>query len=107
MLDQQLNHQPCEKPAVIVDRLKLRKVTAPIPPTNSGIESAQSEAVNPVVTAITEVLCEQPGAVDDFRKGKKGAFNFLVGQVMKKTRGCADPGEVNRLLAEELKKKET
>jgi len=50
------------------------------------------------------VLASQPGAVEDFRKGKKGAFNFLVGQVMKKTRGCADPAEVNRMLADELKK---
>jgi aspartyl-tRNA(Asn)/glutamyl-tRNA(Gln) amidotransferase subunit B len=48
----------------------------------------------------------EPDAVEDFRNGKKGAFNFLIGQVMKKTRGCADPAEVNRLLAEELKKRE-
>ena len=107
MLDQHRDNQPCEKPAVIVDRLRLRKVTVPVTRTISGVESAHREGQNPIVTAITEVLCEQPGAVDDFRKGKKGAFNFLVGQVMKKTRGCADPGEVNRLLAEELKKKET
>src|SRR5512136_1371018 len=102
MLDQQLNHQPCERPAVIVDRLMLRKV--PVIRTTSGAGAAHSQ--NPVVAAITEVLTGQPGAVEDFRKGKKGAFNFLVGQVMKKTRGCADPGEVNRLLAEELNKRE-
>jgi aspartyl-tRNA(Asn)/glutamyl-tRNA(Gln) amidotransferase subunit B len=113
MLDQHLNHQPCEKPAIIVDRLNLRKVSVTIPlemayevRAKSGVEPALTTQSNPIVTAITEVLCEQPGAVDDFRKGKKGAFNFLVGQVMKKTRGCADPGEVNRLLAEELKKRE-
>jgi aspartyl-tRNA(Asn)/glutamyl-tRNA(Gln) amidotransferase subunit B len=44
--------------------------------------------------------------VEDFRNGKKGAFNFLIGQLMKKTRGCADPAELNRLLTEELTKKE-
>ena len=102
MLDQHLNHQPCEKPAVIVDRLNLRKVSVDINGKHSIIQS-----VNPILTALTEVLSEQGGAVEDFRKGKKGAFNFLVGQVMKKTRGCADPAEVNRLLAEELTKKET
>jgi len=111
ILDQHKNHQPCEKPATIVDRLNLRKVsatnmgdTAAELSAKSGVEPDLSIQSNPIVTAITEVLTEQPGAVNDFMKGKKGAFNFLVGQVMKKTRGCADPGEVNRLLAEELKK---
>jgi aspartyl-tRNA(Asn)/glutamyl-tRNA(Gln) amidotransferase subunit B len=102
MLDQRRNHQPCEKPAVIIDRLMLRKVTS-VP----GEKPLTCDIVpNPIQTAITEVLTEQPGAVDDFMKGKKGAFNFLIGQIMKKTRGCADPGELNRLLKEELKKKE-
>ncbi len=61
---------------------------------------------DPIRTSIAEVLTEHPAAVEDFRKGKKGAFNFLIGQLMKKTRGCADPGELNRLLTEELNKKE-
>ncbi|MDO8874405.1 MAG: Asp-tRNA(Asn)/Glu-tRNA(Gln) amidotransferase subunit GatB [Methanoregula sp.] len=102
MLDQRMNHQSCETSAAIVDRLKLRKVTS------VTLEKSLTYEIvpNPILTAITEVLTEQPGAVDDFMKGKKGAFNFLVGQVMKKTRGCADPGELNRMLVEALKKKE-
>jgi aspartyl-tRNA(Asn)/glutamyl-tRNA(Gln) amidotransferase subunit B len=72
----------------------------------SGVEAPLTTQSNPILTAINEVLTEQPGAVDDFRKGKKGAFNFLIGQIMKKTRGCADPAELNRLLLEELKKPE-
>jgi aspartyl-tRNA(Asn)/glutamyl-tRNA(Gln) amidotransferase subunit B len=102
MLDQHLNHQPCEKPLAVVDRLNLRKVPAVIDTQSGG-----GSEVSPVIQSIREVLTLQPGAVEDFRNGKKGAFNFLVGQVMKKTRGCADPAEVNRLLAEELHKKET
>jgi len=111
MLDQHLNNQPCEKPLAIVDRLNLRKVSVTIPlglgyeiDAKSGVEPSLTSQSNPILTAITEALTANPGAVEDFRKGKKGAFNFLVGQVMKKTRGCADPAEVNRLLAEELKK---
>jgi aspartyl-tRNA(Asn)/glutamyl-tRNA(Gln) amidotransferase subunit B len=59
-----------------------------------------------LVTAIREAIVENPKAVEDYRNGKAGASNFIVGQVMKKTRGRADPGELNRLLAEELKKGE-
>jgi len=104
MLDQHRNGQPCEKPLAIVDRLALRKVTVA---DTSGIPSEGPGAgLNPVLQSIHEVLAMQPGAVEDFRNGKKGAFNFLVGQVMKKTRGCADPAEINRLLAEELTRKE-
>jgi Asp-tRNA(Asn)/Glu-tRNA(Gln) amidotransferase B subunit len=98
-----------------MDRLNLRKVSVDITGklsigllTNVNVKSGgESDLdVNPILTAITETLNEQPKAVDDYRKGKKGAFNFLIGQLMKKTRGCADPGELNRLLTEELKKKE-
>ena len=39
MLDQRLNQQPCERPAVIVDRLMLRKVTVPESRTISGVDS--------------------------------------------------------------------
>jgi aspartyl-tRNA(Asn)/glutamyl-tRNA(Gln) amidotransferase subunit B len=104
ILDQYMKGKPCEKPLAIVDRLDLRKVTVA---DTTGIQSEGSESgPNPVIQSIREVLAMQPGAVEDFRNGKKGAFNFLVGQVMKKTRGCADPAEVNRLLAEELTRKE-
>jgi len=113
MLDQRLNKQPCETPSAIVDRLNLRKVSILIPremsyevSAKSGIEASLTTQSNPIQTAIGEVLTDHPAAVEDFRKGKKGAFNFLIGQLMKKTRGCADPAELNRLLTEELKKKE-
>jgi aspartyl-tRNA(Asn)/glutamyl-tRNA(Gln) amidotransferase subunit B len=40
--------------------------------------------------------------VDDYHAGEGGALNFLVGQVMSKTGGSADPGTVNGLLRERL-----
>lgn len=43
-----------------------------------------------------------PAAVEDFRAGKDRAITFLVGQVMKASRGRANPGATNRLLREEL-----
>lgn len=50
-----------------------------------------------------EVIEENPKAVQDYYGGKKQAMNFLVGQVMKKTRGRADPEETAKILSELLK----
>ena len=42
------------------------------------------------------------GAVAEYRGGKEGAFNFLIGQVMKATRGKANPQLVHNLLKKAL-----
>ncbi|MFT4884598.1 MAG: aspartyl-tRNA(Asn)/glutamyl-tRNA(Gln) amidotransferase subunit B, partial [Natronomonas sp.] len=55
-----------------------------------------------VAQAVTEAIEENPDAVKDYHAGEDGALNFLVGQVMGKTGGSADPGTVNELLREEL-----
>jgi len=55
-----------------------------------------------VQTAVETAIDENPDAVADYHAGDDGAINFLVGQVMSATGGSADPGEVNRLLREEL-----
>ena len=51
---------------------------------------------------IDEVIAENPGPVEQFRGGKEGVLGFLVGQVMKKTGGAANPQEAQRLLRERL-----
>lgn len=51
---------------------------------------------------IDEVVRENPGEVQSFREGKDRVFGFLVGQVMKKSAGKANPQKVNRLLKEAL-----
>ncbi len=48
--------------------------------------------------AVSEAIEENPDAVADYESGDDGAINFLVGQVMQKTGGSADPGDVNQLL---------
>lgn len=53
-------------------------------------------------TAIDEVVAENAGIVEEYRSGKDKVFGFLVGQVMKKTKGKADPGKVNELLKKSL-----
>lgn len=104
MLDTVKQGRPYETPLEIMKRLGLVPLDVASGGTSSG--GASLSETNPVTRAIAEVITEQPAAVEDFRKGKKGAFNFLIGQLMKKTRGCADPGELNRLLTEELQTKE-
>jgi aspartyl-tRNA(Asn)/glutamyl-tRNA(Gln) amidotransferase subunit B len=51
---------------------------------------------------IAEVLAANPKSVEEFRAGKDKAFNALVGQVMKATRGKANPQQVNDLLRAKL-----
>ncbi len=51
---------------------------------------------------IADVLAKNPNAVAEYRGGKEGAFNFLIGQVMKATRGKANPQLVNGLLRQLL-----
>ncbi|MBF7081910.1 Asp-tRNA(Asn)/Glu-tRNA(Gln) amidotransferase subunit GatB [Desulfallas sp. Bu1-1] len=53
---------------------------------------------------VEEVIAANPKSVDDYRGGKKQALGFLVGQVMKATKGKANPGLVNKLLQEKLDK---
>jgi len=50
------------------------------------------------------VLEENPSAVDDYKAGKDKAMGFMVGQVMRLTKGRANPGLVNKLLRERLSK---
>jgi aspartyl-tRNA(Asn)/glutamyl-tRNA(Gln) amidotransferase subunit B len=54
------------------------------------------------VEATREAIEENPDAVKDYLGGDGEAINFLVGQVMQRTGGSADPGTVNQVLREEL-----
>ena len=51
---------------------------------------------------IDEVLDNNEQSIEDFKNGKDRAIGFLVGQIMKKTRGMANPKMVNKLLNQEL-----
>jgi aspartyl-tRNA(Asn)/glutamyl-tRNA(Gln) amidotransferase subunit B len=57
-------------------------------------------------TAIETVLAANPAAVADYRAGKSEVVGFLVGQVMKATRGQANAGMVQKALRERLDKAE-
>ena len=51
---------------------------------------------------IDDVLAANPKSVEEFRAGKEKAFNALVGQAMKATRGKANPQQVNEMLRARL-----
>jgi len=57
-----------------------------------------------IVQIVREILGKNPSVVQDYRGGKAQALGFLVGQVMKATKGKANPQLVNKLLSEELRK---
>ena len=81
LLDQVVDHQPVESPSLVMKRLDLGKT-----------------AGDEFIPLAKEVIAANEAAVDDYRKGKKGALHFLVGQLMKKTKGRADPRELGEIL---------
>jgi aspartyl-tRNA(Asn)/glutamyl-tRNA(Gln) amidotransferase subunit B len=51
---------------------------------------------------VDEAIAENPGPVEQFRGGKEGALNAVLGQVMKKSGGSANPKAVRELLLQRL-----
>jgi aspartyl-tRNA(Asn)/glutamyl-tRNA(Gln) amidotransferase subunit B len=70
----------------IIDQRGLKQVT----------DSGAIEAI------IDEVLAANAAMVEEFRTGKEKAFNALVGQAMKASRGKANPSQVNEMLRKKL-----
>ena len=75
-------------PNIIVDEKGLKQIT-----DTSAIESA-----------IDKVINNNPSQVEEFNSGKDKVIGFLVGQVMKETKGKANPQMVNEILRNMLKK---
>ena len=62
----------------------------------------QSNDTGALEAIIDEVIAANPGNVEQYKAGKDKAFNALVGQVMKASKGKANPGQVNELLKAKL-----
>ena len=60
---------------------------------------SDTSALEPIVDA---VLAANPAQVEQYRGGKDGLLGFFVGQVMKETKGQADPRSVNELVRAKL-----
>jgi aspartyl-tRNA(Asn)/glutamyl-tRNA(Gln) amidotransferase subunit B len=63
---------------------------------------AQISDEGELVAAVEAAIAENPKAVEDYKSGKTSAVQFLVGQVMKRTKGRAKPDAVSPLLVEKL-----
>ncbi len=55
-----------------------------------------------IAKIVNEIIAANPAQLADYRAGKDKLFGYFVGQVMKATKGKANPAEVNRLLKEKL-----
>lgn len=55
-----------------------------------------------IEAVIDKVITGNPNVIEDYKKGKKNALTFLVGQVMKETKGKANPKIVNELLKKKV-----
>lgn len=89
MLDQIKAGEECEMPSDIVARLGLSK----------GSDDEFTDILKKIIQA-------NPQAVSDYHSGKGNALNFLVGQVMKETKGRADPKSLNKLITDFIAKLE-
>ena len=58
-----------------------------------------------IQNVVSEILLENPSAVEDYLDGKDSAVRFLVGQVMKKTKGQANPQVASEMVTAELGRK--
>ena len=66
-----------------------------------GVEQVSDE--NQIQELINTVLQKNPKMVDDYKNGKEKLFGFFVGQIMKESKGKANPQIVNKILKDKLK----
>ncbi len=74
-------------------------------PPSQIVEEAgltQISASDQLATVVEKVLAANAKAVTDYQSGKQEALRFLVGQVMRETRGRANPDLANQILREKL-----
>jgi aspartyl-tRNA(Asn)/glutamyl-tRNA(Gln) amidotransferase subunit B len=77
-------------------------------PSKSALEVAQQLNViqdtnqDAIIPIIDEVLREFPSKVDEYKKGKKGIVGMFMGEVMKRSKGKADPKIANALITKKL-----
>ena len=79
-------YQTGKEPIAIIEEKGLKQIT-------------DDKAIDKMVE---EVLQANLSQVDEYKKGKEKVLGFLVGQVMKKSKGKANPGTVNKLLKEKI-----
>ena len=67
---------------------------------SSGIENITDD--NAIREIIKKIIKQNPESVADYKAGKDRAIKFLMGQIMKETKGSANPKMATEILIEEL-----
>ena len=70
---------------------------------SEGMEQISDDGA--LTSVVTEVLDENSSQIEEYKNGKTNMFDYFVGQVMKKTRGQANPVKVKEILTDELSKR--
>lgn len=70
---------------------------------SEGMKQMSDDSV--LLDIITKILDNSPSQIEAYKNGKTNLIGFFVGQVMKETKGTANPGLVNKLLMEEINKR--
>ena len=65
---------------------------------------AQISDTGAITELVQSVIDQNPQAIEDFKAGKKKAMGFLTGQVMRASRGKANPAMINQILTDLLSK---
>ena len=86
-LFQHLLKEPLADPAQLASQLNL-------------LQESDASAIGPIIDTVLEKLADK---VAEYKKGKKGLLALFVGEVMKQSKGKADPKLTNQLLLEKLK----
>ncbi len=89
--------------SVIDDMIKSPK-TSPIEIVKNNPDYQPLTDEKEIEKIVDEVLKQYPQSIEDFLNGKDKALAFLVGQVMKATKGKASPAIVNKLILIKIKK---
>ena len=79
-------YQTGKEPITIVDEKNIKQIT-------------DDKAIDKMVEGVLQANLNQ---VDEYKGGKEKVLGFLVGQVMKASKGKANPGTVNKLLKEKI-----
>lgn len=84
---------------VIVKMFESGKDPSAIVEEEGLVQISDTGAIEEIVK---QVIADNPKSVEDFKSGKGKAIGFLVGQVMRASKGKANPGVVNELLTKHL-----
>ena len=84
-----------------------KALTEEIEPTKIVEQEGMKQigSADEILKIVSEVLDEKPEAITQYKEGKTNIVDFLVGQVMKKTRGQANPAMARNMMIEQINKR--